>query len=501
MRNICLLFILLVPKLLFGEIITIPDAAFKYKLTHSNYPNYHGYDTNVDGEIDTTEALAITTLNLNNSNIHDLTGILYFTNLVSLNFSFCKVAQADLHGLTYLKSVSCDYNFNLFTALNLSGCVALETLYAHSNPFNTLNLDGCIALKTIDIHYSNVPTLDLSSAINLQSLNIENGRVSSIVFGTHPQFTSIKASNNTALTSLDLSAIPTLQSVIVDRCALNQLRFANNSNLKQLNCQNNYLTALDMSTQSNLVSLNCQRNAIPRLDLRNANLLYGLDCSKNQLTQLDINKQASITQLYCSYNLLTKLDVGDLGMDFTYLDCSHNKLKELNMRGDNIRYLDFSYNEFQKLDLSWYQNLEFLFGQNNPNLSYLNLTYNDISPVRLNELDLTNNPALYFLCVDEFRIDFYKGYLASINRRNVHVSADCSYKTDIFPNPSTANFKVYAMDDMITLKIYDMRGTLIGSWYPNFNVAEISIANLATGIYIVEVQTTFATTTHKLYKI
>jgi hypothetical protein len=151
--------------------------------------------------------------------------------------------------------------------------------------------------------------------------------------------------------------------------------------------------------------------------------------------------------------------------------------------------------------LSWYQNLEYLFGQNNPNLSYLNLTYNDITPIRLNELDLTNNPALYFLCVDDFRIDFYKGYLASINRRNVHVSDDCSYKTDIFPNPSSANIKVYAMDDMITLKIYDMRGTLIESWYPNLNVAEISIANLATGIYIVEVQTAYATTTHKLYKI
>ena len=55
-------------------IVYIPDANFKAKLIAL------GVDTNTDGEIQFSEALVPTVLDVSNSNIADLTGIEAFTN-------------------------------------------------------------------------------------------------------------------------------------------------------------------------------------------------------------------------------------------------------------------------------------------------------------------------------------------------------------------------------------------------------------------------------------
>ena len=59
--------------------IFIPDANFKSALISA------GIDTNSDGEIQISEAHAVTgTLDVNTSNISSLTGISYFTNITEL---------------------------------------------------------------------------------------------------------------------------------------------------------------------------------------------------------------------------------------------------------------------------------------------------------------------------------------------------------------------------------------------------------------------------------
>ena len=74
-----LLLLLLFTEIVNGQIVNIPDANFKAKLIAL------GVDSNTDGLIQNTEALAITNLNVLNSNIADLTGIEAFTNLSSLH--------------------------------------------------------------------------------------------------------------------------------------------------------------------------------------------------------------------------------------------------------------------------------------------------------------------------------------------------------------------------------------------------------------------------------
>ena len=77
-----ILIILLFPMISFGQNVYIPDANFKnYLVTNSSI------NTNGDSEIQVSEASAFTdTINCNNLNISDLTGIEAFT---ALTYLFC----------------------------------------------------------------------------------------------------------------------------------------------------------------------------------------------------------------------------------------------------------------------------------------------------------------------------------------------------------------------------------------------------------------------------
>ena len=72
--------------------------------------------------------------------------------------------------------------------------------------------------------------------------------------------------------------------------------------LKTLNCNNNQLTALDMSANTALTTLDCSNNQLTALDVTKNTALTNLDCSNNQLTALDVTKNTALTKLICYGN-------------------------------------------------------------------------------------------------------------------------------------------------------------------------------------------------------
>ncbi|HEY0092269.1 MAG TPA: hypothetical protein VGB43_07265 [Flavobacterium sp.] len=102
-----------------AQIINFPDADFKAVLLSATTSNqiasiatptanasvttFNKIDTNDDGDIEVSEALAIKWLMINNSSITDLTGLSAFGNLVALNFAGNNVSTVDLSNLTNLK--------------------------------------------------------------------------------------------------------------------------------------------------------------------------------------------------------------------------------------------------------------------------------------------------------------------------------------------------------------------------------------------------------------
>ncbi|MCU4189566.1 T9SS type A sorting domain-containing protein [Flavobacterium sp. HXWNR29] len=122
MKKIFLL-LLFISTIAQSQIVNIPDANFKAKLIDL------GVDTNSDGNIQFSEAIAINSLSISNSNIGDLTGIEAFLNLDFLDCTF-----------NNLQILDCMANSNL-TAIYFIGNPLLHTVLIKNGSNESLNMD------------------------------------------------------------------------------------------------------------------------------------------------------------------------------------------------------------------------------------------------------------------------------------------------------------------------------------------------------------------------
>ncbi|WP_396176707.1 leucine-rich repeat domain-containing protein, partial [Flavobacterium sp.] len=198
-----------------AQIVNIPDANFKAKLLQASPSNgiastqtpnasgnvtiYTKIDTNNDGEIQVSEALAIKWLRVYNNSITDLTGIESFTNLINLNCSNNQLTSLIVSGLTNLKYLYCNNNQlpslnviglsnlqrlecqnNLLPSLNISGLSNLQRLECQNNLLPSLNISGLTNLQTLKCGYNLLPSLNVSGLTNLQTLECSGNQLPSL---------------------------------------------------------------------------------------------------------------------------------------------------------------------------------------------------------------------------------------------------------------------------------------------------------------------------------
>jgi len=178
-----------------SQIVPIPDANFKAKLLQSSTTNNIAYnnlvgnikiDTNNNNEIEISEALQVNNLFVTSSNIANLSGIEYFTNLVVLNFAANVVTTANLSNLTQLQGLGCHSNH--LTSLNLSGLTNLISMGCFNNQLTSIDLSSCVNLEAFNCSNNNFTSLDFSSNHSLTILTCSN----------NPSLTTIKIRNNIA---------------------------------------------------------------------------------------------------------------------------------------------------------------------------------------------------------------------------------------------------------------------------------------------------------------
>ncbi len=141
-------------------------------------------------------------------------------------------------------------------------------------------------------------------------------------------FTALKelSCNNNQLTALDLSANTALETLHCNNNQLTALDMSANTALRNLNCYSNQLTALDVSKNEALVLLNCSNNALSALDVKANTALNVLYCYDNQLTALDVSKNMALEEMLCYDNKLTALDV-TANTALTILYCYGNQIR------------------------------------------------------------------------------------------------------------------------------------------------------------------------------
>jgi len=178
-------------------LINIPDANFKNALLA-----IPGIDVNTDGFIQCSEAAAYTgTIDVSSRNIHNLTGIEAFSQILALNCMDNHLTTLDLSGFTSLVDLMCMNN--QLTTLNLTACTNLYNLMCMNNQLLSLNVSGCTSLSFLDCTDNQLTTLDVSSCTNLSSLLCPNN-----------QLTKLNASNGNNLfwfSALDNSSLYCIQ--------------------------------------------------------------------------------------------------------------------------------------------------------------------------------------------------------------------------------------------------------------------------------------------------
>lgn len=212
-----------------AQIINIPDANFKAKLVSASSlnqiakdmtGNFFKIDSNNDGEIQVSEALQTSYLNISYSNISSLNGIEFFTSLYDLETSN-----------------------NYIATLNVSSNLNLQSLYCSYNQLTTIDLTGLNNLIYFKCNNNNLTSFNVSNLPNLGLIQV-----------AHNQLTSLSISNLQTLNGLD--------------CSYNQLpslTLVNLPNTLNLNCNNNLITTLDLNGVNGLYSLKCNNNSLTSL--------------------------------------------------------------------------------------------------------------------------------------------------------------------------------------------------------------------------------------------
>ncbi len=242
MKKLLLISVLLLTLFAQAQIVNIPDANFKNALL--NYDPV--IDTNNDGEIQISEALLITSLQIINRPITDLTGIEEFVNLLELRCVSDLITNLDLSQNINLTELDC--RNNQLVSLNVSQNINLTELLCSDNELTTLDVSQNINLQTLVCSVNELTTLDVSQNINLTSLHCSSNQYTEFDISNLLQLVSFGI-RSTQISNIDLSNNPELISVFLN----------NNPNLNYINYKN--------GNNSNFSDFEVFYNDLPNLEI------------------------------------------------------------------------------------------------------------------------------------------------------------------------------------------------------------------------------------------
>ncbi len=371
-----LLLLLLTSLSVEAQIVNIPDANFKAKLLEASPSNqialnlqnqYFKIDLNNDGEIQVSEALNVSSLDIRNSNISSIEGILEFINIENINCDNNQITELYISNLENLESISIKYNaLNTLVAENLFSLFSFDC--SNNNQLNTLTLSNISEVHELYCTNSSLVNLSLSNVKGYTFLFNDN-QITNLIL-QNIDYHQLDLRNNQILdftlsdTNLGLQALDLLlnnnplQNLTIVNCDLNSMGFgnfikANNTSLNTVSLINSYV--FDLQLEANQISV---------LQILNSGFIK-LRLDNNLLTEVDMS----------SYNPISN------SIEYNLLSLYNNPLHFLNLKnGENELYVD------------------------------------------LQEVN-----GLSYLCVDEDEIEFYNEYLAEILIENVEVNSYCSF--------------------------------------------------------------------------
>jgi hypothetical protein len=421
-----------------GQVINFPDPNFKAKLLSANENNYIAQnifdafdefspiDSNNNGEIEISEALLITYLNVEYASISNLSGLQYFSNITAFGCASNPITSLDVSVLPNLNGLYCSNC--LITTINFGSNTSLSSLFCQNNQLTSLNLNV----------FTNLYELNCSNNL-LTNLNI-NQLTTTYIYCSH-----------NLLTQLDMSNSP---AGFID-CSYNLLTQLNltNSSLFSVDCSHNQLSTLNFDGMTDLSTLNCEYNLLSALSVPNQANFYSLNCSNNQLTNIDLNGFQNLTYFYGNNNLMSTINIDGLN-NLCQFECNYNLLTEFDLTS-NSATVNFSVTN---------NLLTSLKSKNGVN----------------NTISFANNPNLSFICCDPIEIDTIQYSLDQMGLVNCYATSYCDPESfeptiqGVFKYDSTSN-GCDVNDPIVTdVKLRVDRSSIIRPFYA-FNSAPLPL--------------------------
>jgi len=370
----------------------IPDANFEQALIDLGIDS----DGIINQSVATADISGIKTLNVENKEISDLTGIEQFTSIEDLNCSENQIESLDLSQNIALLTLDCSEN--QIESLDLSKNTVLKELYCLQNQLIGLNVSQNTAITMLACFDNQLSSLDVSQNTALLTLDCSSNQIDKIDISNNVSLTGFSCARN-ELSSLDISKNTALTLLYCFENLITKLDISQNIALTDLDCFNNQLINLDVSQNVNLQGFWCNDNQLTNIDVtQNINLNDDANWSTTNWTNIDAqsifsegcSQTTTITDSNFEQALIDLGIISDSSVDgsvttyeisaITSLDISGKNISDLTGIEDftNLETLIVSNNQLTSLDLSNNPNLIFLDTSNNP-LTTIVLT-NDTAP-------------------------------------------------------------------------------------------------------------------------
>ncbi|MFD1616206.1 T9SS type B sorting domain-containing protein [Gelatiniphilus marinus] len=276
-------------------------------------------------------------------------------------------------------------------------------------------------VTNLDVASQNI--LDLTGIQDFAAISIldcSENNLASLPITSNTNLTELYCNNN-ALTTLNVSALTALRILWCDFNQLTTINVANNPNLISLTCGNNFISSLNTTQNPNLNVLVCENNQISNIDVSQNTTLNSFLIRGNLLTNLDVSQNSNLAFLDCGINQLTNLDVSQ-NLNLRVLLCFNNLLTNLDVSQNTLLSdLSCEFNQITQLDMSRNTSLVNLNCSNN-NLCWLNIKNGTNENATIMNFELNAN--LNCVVVDDASLSFPNWIPASFSNY-VNQLSDC----------------------------------------------------------------------------
>ena len=350
----------------------------------------------------------------------------------------------------------------IFSLFSLIHCISVaQTTSVPDDNFEQALIDLGLDSGPLD---DSVLTANINTVTNLDVAGLS---ISSLIGIEDFTALTILNCNDNTISALNLSQNTNLSELYCNNNLISNLNVTMHPALKIFWCNNNQLTSLNVSAITTLIELNCIDNNLTSIDVSSNTNLDILKVYNNELTSLNVTSNTALTDLECNGNYITSLDVSN-NLDLIWLITGNNNITSLDLSANtSLIYLECNDNALTSLNIANGNNASLVTADfdatNNPNLTCIEVDNVAYSTTNWTNIDATASFSTNCgaLSVDDFSLN----------------------TVSIYPNPTTSVLNIKMDSNLKSATIYSILGKKVLETTSN----NINTSNLNSGLYLIKI--------------